>query len=189
MAEGISNLLLRLAPKKKFVIVKAYSELQRLIIINGHPTAFILDPNHLGISGTQAITQLKRNYYDAPIVIFTSIPQSEAGQSCLSAGADFYIEKNISSSDFSAFLAREINWKIDTANSPSPSLLEGYVKFTKRQKQLIVLIDSGLNNDKIAEHLGISEHTVKVHLWRLYKKLNLSSRTQLIKFCRDNGHL
>ena len=66
---------------------------------------------------------------------------------------------------------------------------EGLVKLSKRQKQLLVLVDAGLSNESIANRLEISAHTVKVHLWRFYKKLGISSRTQLVKIARDNGYL
>ena len=70
-----------------------------------------------------------------------------------------------------------------------PHSYQGLLKLSKRQKQLLILVDSGLSNEDIATHLDISAHTVKVHLWRFYKKLGISSRTQLVKFARDNGYL
>ena len=62
-------------------------------------------------------------------------------------------------------------------------------KLSKRQKQLIVMLDEGLSNRDIAERLGISEHTVKVHLWRLFRRLGVKSRTQTLHFARMNGLL
>ena len=60
-------------------------------------------------------------------------------------------------------------------------------KLTKRQRQLIVMLDEGLSNRDIAERLGISEHTVKVHLWRLFRRLGVKSRTQTLHYARLNG--
>jgi DNA-binding CsgD family transcriptional regulator len=48
-------------------------------------------------------------------------------------------------------------------------------KLSKRQKQLLKLLDDGLSNRDIAEQLGISEHTVKVHLWRLFRRLDVKA--------------
>ena len=62
-------------------------------------------------------------------------------------------------------------------------------KLSKRQKQLIVMLDQGLSNREIAEVLGISEHTVKVHLWRLFKRIGVNSRTQMLHYARVNGFL
>lgn len=46
---------------------------------------------------------------------------------------------------------------------------EGLVNLTKRQKQLVLLVESGLSNENIANRLDISANAVKVHLWRFYK--------------------
>lgn len=54
------------------------------------------------------------------------------------------------------------------------------VKFTKRQVQIIDCLERGLSNIEISNELQINEHTVKVHLWRLYKKLGVSSRLQTL---------
>ena len=62
-------------------------------------------------------------------------------------------------------------------------------KLSKRQKQLIVMLDRGLSNREIADELGISEHTVKVHLWRLFRRLGVKSRTQTIHYARTHGML
>lgn len=62
-------------------------------------------------------------------------------------------------------------------------------KLSKRQKQLLPLLHVGLSNREIASHLSISEHTVKVHLWRFYKKFNVSSRHKLVTAAKLNGLL
>ena len=62
-------------------------------------------------------------------------------------------------------------------------------KLSKRQKQLLVLLDKGLSNRDIADNLQISEHTVKVHLWRLFRRLNVKSRSQASHLARTQGLL
>lgn len=49
-------------------------------------------------------------------------------------------------------------------------------KITPRQLQMLQLLDAGKSNGEIAEQLQISEHTVKVHLWRLFKGMGVTSR-------------
>jgi DNA-binding NarL/FixJ family response regulator len=51
------------------------------------------------------------------------------------------------------------------------------------------MLDRGLSNRDIASELNISEHTVKVHLWRLFRRLGVKSRTQTLHFARTHGLL
>jgi DNA-binding NarL/FixJ family response regulator len=62
-------------------------------------------------------------------------------------------------------------------------------KLSKRQTQLIAMLDKGMSNRDIATDLEISEHTVKVHLWRLFRRLGVKSRTQALHYARTNGLL
>ena len=78
------------------------------------------------------------------------------------------------------FLVEEIE------NENAPTLPD---KLSKRQKQLLLMLDRGLSNRDIAEQLQISEHTVKVHLWRLFRRLNVKSRSQASHFARSAGLL
>ena len=52
---------------------------------------------------------------------------------------------------------------------------------TPRQKQLIALVVQGLSNKQIAQALNISVGTVKVHLWRAYRKLGVPGRRTLVE--------
>jgi ATP/maltotriose-dependent transcriptional regulator MalT len=46
--------------------------------------------------------------------------------------------------------------------------------------QLLILLQSGMANQAIAQKLGISEHTVKVHFCRLYERLGVNNRLQAL---------
>jgi DNA-binding NarL/FixJ family response regulator len=51
---------------------------------------------------------------------------------------------------------------------------------TGRQEEVIASISEGLSNKEIARRFGLSEHTVKAHLNRIYRKLGVTSRSQLM---------
>jgi len=53
---------------------------------------------------------------------------------------------------------------------------------SKKERDIVVLISQGCRNREIATRLFISEQTVKTHLSRIFRKLNISTRTQLIPF-------
>lgn len=58
-------------------------------------------------------------------------------------------------------------------------------KLTSREEELIKALAAGLSNREIAEQLFLSEGTVRVYLSKVYKKLNVSSRTQAILQTKD----
>lgn len=55
---------------------------------------------------------------------------------------------------------------------------------TPKELQVLLLIGAGLNNDEIASSMYIAVSTVKSHIRRLYRKLNISRRAQAIEICR-----
>lgn len=52
--------------------------------------------------------------------------------------------------------------------------------FSKKEKEIVLLVAEGLKNREIAARLNMSEHTVKTHISLIFKKANVSSRTQLV---------
>ncbi|HAR95331.1 MAG TPA: hypothetical protein DCR97_05135 [Deltaproteobacteria bacterium] len=58
---------------------------------------------------------------------------------------------------------------------------------TEREKEITDLVVQGCSNKEIAERLFISEHTVKAHLNRIFRKFNTSTRSKLITLVVNNG--
>lgn len=56
---------------------------------------------------------------------------------------------------------------------------------TARETQVIALLLEGLTNKGIARRLGLSAETVKDHVKRIYQKLDVSSRIELLNQARD----
>jgi DNA-binding CsgD family transcriptional regulator len=49
---------------------------------------------------------------------------------------------------------------------------------TPREKQILAMVAQGASNDAISDHLCISQHTVKTHLYRIFRKIHVSNRLQ-----------
>jgi DNA-binding NarL/FixJ family response regulator len=58
----------------------------------------------------------------------------------------------------------------------------GEALLTKREQELVPLVANGFTNREISTQLGVSEHTIKNHLFRIYEKLGISSRVELILY-------
>lgn len=59
-----------------------------------------------------------------------------------------------------------------------------YKNLTKREKSVIHLIAQGASNNKIADKLNISDHTVKTHLYSAFKKTNSRNRVELANWAQ-----
>ena len=188
MRDALTMLLHRVKPGLKIIPIHKLNVVEATVEKNGPAELFCLDlqlPDTLGMSGVQV---LKAKFPDVPLAVVTSSSASELETRCLEAGADAFIEKSNSPTQIIAalrsLLVTEEQAAIEDAATPA-----GPTKLSKRQKQLILMLDQGLSNRDIAEKLDISEHTVKVHFWRLFRRLGVNSRTQALHFARTNGWL
>jgi DNA-binding NarL/FixJ family response regulator len=63
----------------------------------------------------------------------------------------------------------------------------GQQLLTPREEQVVGLVAQGLSNRAIAGELKLSEHTVKKYLFRVFDKLGISSRVELVLYAVNNG--
>jgi DNA-binding NarL/FixJ family response regulator len=134
-------------------------------------------------SGLGIIAQLKALYSRCPLIIFTQGSAALLEDAAIQAGADIFIQKTTSINDLSSALRAIVaaDTTVDTQTG------DGTKKLSRRQKELMLMLNQGLSNRDISGKMDISEHTVKVHLWRLFRKLGVNSRTQALAFGRANG--
>jgi DNA-binding CsgD family transcriptional regulator len=60
------------------------------------------------------------------------------------------------------------------------SHIPGLPPLTNREMEVLTMVLQGASNREIADSSSISERTVKTHLYRVYRKLNVKSRTKAI---------
>ena len=63
----------------------------------------------------------------------------------------------------------------------------GEILLTSREEQVVALVTDGLSNRNVANELGLSEHTVKKYLFRIFEKLGISSRVELVLYALHHG--
>jgi len=58
---------------------------------------------------------------------------------------------------------------------------------TPREEQVVALVADGLTNRGVADELGLSEHTIKKYLLRIFDKVGISSRVELVLYAMSHG--
>ena len=79
--------------------------------------------------------------------------------------------------------SRELAFLLDTVAQRSPvrTLTDNCCRLlTEREQSIVHLVADGLTNRQVAAQLSLSEHTVKNHLFRVYDKIGVSSRVELV---------
>jgi len=78
------------------------------------------------------------------------------------------------------FHPREVHAALPTVAPASPPLAELAEPLTRREREVLQMLASGVGNKEIAAQLAISEHTVKFHVTSILGKLGAASRTEAV---------
>ena len=81
--------------------------------------------------------------------------------------------------------SEELQWIVKTLGDREPVRVvsaKGIPLLTRREEQIVHMVAEGLPNHEISSKLGVSPHTVKNHLFRIYEKLGVSNRVELVLY-------
>ena len=166
------------------------------------PDVVLMDISLPDLSGIEATREIKRLWPETAVVALTIHEDEEYFFKMLDAGASGYVPKRAA--------PEELLKAIKVANSGDvylyPSLAKLLVKdylidqesqekensiddLTPRQKEVLTLLGEGGSNLEIAEQLNISPNTVARHRENIMQKLNLHSRTELVKYAIRKGYI
>ena len=84
-------------------------------------------------------------------------------------------------------VAHEAFRTADTGRAGGPAESEEFRRITPRERQVAVLVAQGLRNRQIGDALGLTEHTVEVHVSNILGKLAFSSRAQLAAWTTEHA--
>ncbi len=65
------------------------------------------------------------------------------------------------------------------------ALSEVGIRVTRRQAEILALIETGMSDKEVAQRLGVSHGTIRTHLKRLFRKHQLHSRTEAVLAWRE----
>lgn len=156
----------------------------------------LLDLGLPGVDGLSCLGIIRRRYPAIPVVIVSAYDDAHTVNRALKNGASGFVPKAYSSERLIAALHDVLDGRIFTpeqmlpvnlgADLPhSPVPIGGDAEpaefgLTERQSEVLALMARGKSNRDIAEQLGLSEGTVKIHITAIFKALGVSSRTQAL---------
>lgn len=122
---------------------------------------------------------------DIPVIMLTAVNEDQKMVTGLKIGADDYIVKPFVLPNLLARIEAVLRRSRTTQNKSQKSnvtinQINQFNSLTRREKDVLLLVTQGENNKSIAEKLVVSEITVKSHLNNIFKKLNVSNRTQAV---------
>ena len=150
----------------------------------------VLMPNLHGWDVLRTIRDNKQLKH-LPVIMMTALDSEVDQVSGLKVGADDYITKPFNIPTLLArieALMRRVSWTSTKPTLDLPFESDNEIQsLTNREKEILSLVAKGLSNKEISEKLYVSELTVKTHLKNIFKKLNVSSRTQAILIGINKG--
>jgi DNA-binding NarL/FixJ family response regulator len=191
MRAGLANLLTSAGDFQ--VVAQADDGRAALRLWREHrPDVCLLDLTMNGIDGVETLRLLREIDPRARVLMLTSSDSADDVARAMAAGASGYVTKNVGHKDLFAAI-RDVRAggmpvsrdKIVDANArPSPAS-----GLTPREVEVLGLLREGFTNADIARLLGITTHTVKVHVAGVITKLGVSDRTQAVARAFDLGLL
>ncbi|MGD9580508.1 MAG: response regulator transcription factor [Vampirovibrionia bacterium] len=150
----------------------------------------VLMPNMNGWDVLRRIREDKK-LKNIPVIMMTALDSEIDQVAGLKVGADDYITKPFQVPMLLArieALMRRVSMNTTAPSFDLPFETDAEIQnLTAREKEIITLVAKGLSNKEISEKLYVSELTVKTHLKNIFKKLNVSSRTQAILVAINKG--
>lgn len=162
-----------------------------------NPDVLLLDINMPVMNGLEVLEVLKNENSNTKILILTIHNEIEYLYKAVEIGVNGYVLKD-SESDVLIKAIRSINKGESYIQPNMASLLFKKIngeldnqvkhsKLTKREIEVLKLITQGLLNKEIADLLCISEKTVKNHVSNIFKKIEVSDRTQAAVYAIKNN--
>lgn len=161
-----------------------------------NPQVLLLDINMPRKNGIDVLEEIKKKKIPVKVLILTVHNEIEYLVKAVDIGVDGYILKDSESAELKKAIHTVINGDSYIQPNLIPALNNRLVArdvdkdkidlLTKRELEVLVQVANGMFNKEIATALNISERTVKNHISNIFKKIEVSDRTQAAVFAIRN---
>jgi DNA-binding NarL/FixJ family response regulator len=167
-----------------------------LSLIDEHrPDVALVDIQLAGRNGIDLARQLAADHPGTRVVILSAYDDDSFVRRAFEAGVAGYLLKTMPRDELinavravgkgTTVLDPAVSARLAGANT----LLDvaGAPRLTVREQEVVTLVADGLSNKAIAIRLGVSTRTVEGHVNHVFTKLDLESRTELVRYVLTNG--
>jgi DNA-binding NarL/FixJ family response regulator len=146
------------------------------------PDVTLMDLRMPDVSGIDAMSAILAEFADARIVMLTTFEGDVDIQRSLAAGARGYLLKNMPPKELVEAVRQVHAGRKRIPQEVAAQLAEHIADeaLTVREIEVLLQVSGGNRNREIAEHLAISEETVKVHVKHIMEKLGATDRTAAV---------
>jgi len=176
-----------------FEVLEASSASSLSAALAAHPgiELVLLDLTMPGTHGFSALLHVRGAYPQLPVVVISSNDHPRIIRRAQQFGASGFISKAAAADAITA--AIEAVMEGDTVfpsmaaelSQEDAELAARLAQLTPHQFKTLLYLADGLLNKQIAQEMGVTEHTVKVHVTAILKKLGCHSRTQVAVLVRN----
>lgn len=198
MREGLVSLL-EDEPDLRVVAQASNGQEAVTLAIQYRPDIVLLDITMPDMNGLEAARRIVTEQPEIKILILTMHEEEAFFFEALRAGAAGYVLKGVSSDELLGAIRAVYEGGVYLPPKLAGGLVQDYVKrqpqvprndpLTRREREVLTLIAQGLSNPEIAARLVLSPNTVKTHRLRIYQKLNLHDRAELVTYALRRGLL
>jgi two-component system response regulator NreC len=164
------------------------------------PDVIVMDITLPDISGIEATRRIKEEYPDISVIALTIHEDEQYFFEMLQAGASGYVPKRAAPEDLITSIRAAFAGEIYIYPSLAKALVADFLGrstqdnekasldgLTSREQEVLSLLAEGYSNDEIGDTLQISKHTVARHRENLMRKLELHSKSELVKYAIRKG--
>jgi DNA-binding NarL/FixJ family response regulator len=159
------------------------------------PDVFIAGIDPLNSSEIACVRRAKEVHSAVRSIVVADSTEDEAINAAFAAGASVYCSKMAEQQDLASAIRQTFNRSIFIASTEGPTLpaetrpTELAHNLTRRELEILRLVAEGSSNSQLAKMLWVTEQTVKFHLSNIYRKLDVTNRTEASRWAQLHGLL